>query len=124
MDPDIHARAFRFAVRICTLRRDAEYRGIARHTVLRQLVASATSIGANLAEARGAQSRPDFVAKVAIARKESREAQFWLRLAQSTKLLEGEDLEPLIMEATSIGQVVSAICRSASQSTRRAVPRK
>ena len=124
MDPDIHARAFQFAVRVCTLRKDAEYRSIARAAVLRQLVASATSIGANLAEARGAQSRPDFVAKVAIARKESRETQFWLRLAHSAKLLEGDDLEPLIREATSMGQVISAICRSASQSAARTVPRK
>ena len=124
MDPDIHARAFQFAVRVCTFRKDVEFRRIARDVVIRQLVASATSIGANLAEARGAQSRPDFVAKVAIARKESREAQFWLRLAHSAKLLEGEDLEPLITEATSIGQVVSAICRTASQSTSRTAPRR
>src|SRR6266446_937257 len=43
-----------------------------------QLVSSATSIGANVAEARSAQSRADFISKMEIALKEARETDYWL----------------------------------------------
>ena len=40
-----------------------------------------TSIGANVAESQGGQTKPDFLAKMAIARKESWETIYWLKLA-------------------------------------------
>ena len=46
----------------------------------RQLLKSGTSIGANVEEAIGGQSRKDFLSKISIAYKEARETKFWLRL--------------------------------------------
>jgi len=43
-----------------------------------QLISSATSIGANVAEARSAESRADFIHKLEIALKEARETDYWL----------------------------------------------
>ena len=51
-------------------------------SVIDQLVRSATSIGANFGEARGAESRKDFVHKLQIALKECREAKHWLLLRE------------------------------------------
>ena len=48
--------------------------------IARQLSRAATAAGANYAEARGAESRQDFVHKLRIADKEARESQYWLRL--------------------------------------------
>ena len=48
----------------------------------RQLIRSATSPAANYAEARGAESRRDFVHKTQICLKELRETFVWLRLVQ------------------------------------------
>ena len=45
-----------------------------------QLLRSASSIGANLHEARYAQSRADFISKLEIALKESSETDYWLEL--------------------------------------------
>lgn len=45
-----------------------------------QLVRSSSSIGANLHEARYAQSRADFISKLEIALKESSETEYWLEL--------------------------------------------
>ena len=45
-----------------------------------QLLRSSSSIGANLHEARYAQSRADFISKLEIALKESSETEYWLEL--------------------------------------------
>lgn len=50
--------------------------------VIDQLVRSATSIGANYAEANNAASKTDFRAKIYIAKKEAAETKYWLRLLQ------------------------------------------
>ena len=46
----------------------------------KQLLRSATSIGANMEEAIGGQSNKDFLHKVSIAYKEARESHYWIRL--------------------------------------------
>jgi four helix bundle protein len=48
----------------------------------RQLIRSCTSPAANYAEARGAESRRDFIHKMQICVKELRETSIWLRFAQ------------------------------------------
>ena len=116
---DIQDRAFRFAVRICRLQTDKEFRDIVRRTVLRQVVAAATSVGANLEEATAAQTKADFVAKIAIARKESRETQYWLRLAEESQVCGPSPWLELGQEAEAIGKIVSAISRSARRSNSR-----
>ncbi len=45
------------------------------------------SIGANIEEAMAAQSRKDFISKMSIASKESRETRYWLRLLDKSKLV-------------------------------------
>ncbi len=54
----------------------------------KQLLKSGTSIGANIEEAIAAQSRKDFISKLAIASKEARETRYWLRLLDKSKLVE------------------------------------
>jgi len=51
-----------------------------------QLLRSATSIGANIREADGWQSKKDFYAKVCIAYKEARETEYWLELLEDSEL--------------------------------------
>jgi four helix bundle protein len=52
--------------------------------LLLQLEKAATSIGANDAEAKSAQSRADFLSKFEIALKEARETDYWLPLLKGT----------------------------------------
>ncbi|MBL0355499.1 MAG: four helix bundle protein [Chitinophagaceae bacterium] len=54
----------------------------------KQLLRSRTSIGANVEEVTAAQSRKDFISKMAIASKEARETKYWLRLLESSKLVD------------------------------------
>lgn len=55
--------------------------------ISKQLLRSATSIGANVEEANAAQTKKDFIAKMAIASKEARETKYWLRLLEKSKLV-------------------------------------
>jgi hypothetical protein len=67
----INERAFRFACRIVKLCERLWSQGYAARKIADQLFDSGTSIGANAAESQGGQTKPDFVAKLAVARKES-----------------------------------------------------
>ena len=49
-----------------------------------QLARAGTSVGANIHEAQYVQSKKDFVAKLEIARKESNETSYWLKLMYET----------------------------------------
>ena len=86
----------------------------------RQVVRSSNSVAANLEEARGAISKPDFLNKVNLARKEARETHMWLRNIQDSGLLVGKVIEGLIAESDQlVGILVSSVktlqARSAGQ---------
>lgn len=78
----IKEKSYAFAIDIVRiyqqLKRKSEY------VLSAQLVRSGTSIGANVAEANQAQSKPDFISKMSIALKESTETEYWLRLMNDT----------------------------------------
>jgi len=58
------------------------------YVLSKQLLRSATSIGANVEEANAAQTKKDFITKMSIASKESRETRYWLRLLDRSKLID------------------------------------
>jgi four helix bundle protein len=53
----------------------------------KQLLRSATSIGANIEEANAAQTKKEFIAKISIASKEARETRYWLRLLDKSQFV-------------------------------------
>ena len=111
---DIHQRAFEFACSIVRLhRRLTRMRG-ANRVAANQLLRAGTSVGANLEEAKAAQSRPDFIAKARISLKESREAHYWLRLIEATEIVALPDVHDLVEEANQIVAVLTTIVKKAS----------
>lgn len=58
------------------------------YVLSKQLLRSGTSIGTNIEEAIGGQSRRYFLAKISIAYKETRETHYWLRLLRDSNFLE------------------------------------
>jgi len=75
----------------------------------KQILKSGTSIGANVEEAIGAQSKKDFFAKICIAYKESRETSYWIRLLIDSDLLEKKVGESLKTDCTEIEKILSSI---------------
>ncbi len=76
-DNIIQTKSYNFAVRIIKL-----YKHLSQEkkefVLSKQLLRSGTSIGANIEEAIGGQSRKDFFAKLTIAYKEARESHYWI----------------------------------------------
>ena len=79
-----------------------------------QLLRCGTAVGAHYAEARNAQSTKDFIHKVSLAAKESRESLYWLRAAHKSGLLEG-DLSGLLDEADHIVAILFKSMQTARQ---------
>jgi four helix bundle protein len=84
-----------------------------RH-VAKQLVRAATGGGANYEEARGAESRADFIHKVGVANKEVREALYWLRLMGDAELVM-DGLDPLVQEADELVAILTSSIKTARQ---------
>ena len=84
-------------------------------TIAKQLLRSATSIGANINEAVYGNSKADFISKLHISFKESGERIYWLTLLKRTKLIE-YDFESLLALAEKIG-VCSLLLRIPQKKT-------
>ena len=78
-----------------------------RHVGL-PLVRCATSPAANYAEARGAESRADFVHELRIALKEINEAAVWLALIARRKMVDGLRVDPLVQESAHLVRMLGA----------------
>ena len=109
---DIKARTFRFALQIIALVEKLP-NTISATTIGKQLVRSGTSIGANVEEATAAHSKSDFVYRMNISLRESRETLFWLRLLDASKILPSADLAGVVKEADEITRILGAIVSSA-----------
>lgn len=110
---DIRVRTFDFSVRVVRLCQSLDsVPGVSR-TLAHQLLRSGTSIGANVQEAHGSQSKADFIAKMYIACKEARETHYWLRLLVATDLVPEGKLAPLLDESNQLVAILTSIVKSA-----------
>ena len=116
---NIQERTFEFSTAIVRFCRDLVTANPVTRKLSWQLLDSATSVGANMEEADAGQSTPDFVSKTAIARKESKETVYWLRLIVATDAQWRAAALPLLKEANEIASIVSTINRNADTKARR-----
>lgn len=72
-----------------------------------QVMRSISSCGANYEEARGAESRADFVHKLQIVHKELRESIYWLKLSERIGIGNNSVLGKLIFDATGLSNIVA-----------------
>ena len=84
----------------------------------KQILRSGTSIGANVEEAQGGQSKRDFIAKTQISLKEAKETRYWLRLLRDTDILETELANSLINDCEEILYILTAILKSSKRKWR------
>ena len=71
-----------------------------------------SSIGANVAESKYAQSRPDFVSKMSIALKEASETDFWLRLLYDTGYLTRKQYDSVIHDCDELIKLLVSIVKT------------
>jgi four helix bundle protein len=110
MEGPIYDKSRDFSLRIIQLYKLMQE----QHEVVisKQLLASATSIGANVHEASAACSRKDFINKMTIANKEARESKYWLELVKSGELINTDVSELLSLNDEIIKILTSIILTS------------
>ena len=105
----VREKSFRFTVQIVDYIRRQPKDHI-NLVLTRQLLRSGTSIGANVEEALGGHSSRDFVAKLAIAAKETRETGYWLRLVRETHSHNQQDaIAGLLNECDGLLRMLNSI---------------
>ncbi len=102
-----------FAVEILNLVK--ELRGKRESVSSNQIGRSGTSIGANIREAKYAQSRNDFISKLEIALKEASETGYWLDLLYRTDYINQAQFKELSSHCATIRVLLIASCKTAKE---------
>lgn len=104
----IQEKSYDFAVRTVNL-----YKHLSQErkefVLSKQLLRSGTSIGANIEEAIGGQSRKDFYAKLTIAYKEARETHYWIRLLKDTGFLSKDTAQSFLNDTEEMLKIIGSI---------------
>jgi four helix bundle protein len=112
-------RAFEFAARIVKLCDAMASRGFSARHIASQLIRCGTSIGANAEEAQEGQTKPDFIAKMSVSRKEAREAIWWLRVVVRTGIATADEVGWELSEAKQLLAMTKAAVKTARGSPNR-----
>lgn len=101
-------KSYNFALRIVKL---SQYlvKNKKEFILSKQILRSGTSIGANIEEAIGGQSRKDFLNKMSIAYKEARETGYWLRLLKDSGTLSENHFSSIYKDLEEIIKILTKI---------------
>ena len=110
----VREKSYRFGLRIV----DA-YKTLSSEkkefVLAKQMLRSATAIGANVEEADAAIFRAEFSAKISIAYKEARETSYWLRLLCESSYLDKRSFDTLFAACDELCRLLRAILRSSGR---------
>ena len=81
----------------------------------RQILKSATSIGANYREALGASSKRQFISMIEIAQREADETLYWLELLAESGIVKAALLKELTQECRELLAILAATGRTAKR---------
>ncbi|MGC9443765.1 MAG: four helix bundle protein [Candidatus Methanospirareceae archaeon] len=105
---DLEERTLKFAKNVITFTK-ALPRTLANRELVKQLVRSSGSVGANYIEANESLSKKDFVMRIKICRKEAKESAYWLKLVEINAPEHERERAAFIEEATQLLKIFSAI---------------
>lgn len=105
---DIHERLYKFALSILGVIKYIP-RSIENQIMIRQVVRSSSSMGANGIEADGAETKKEFIHRFTICKKESKESYYWLNLITDHNPETRTKLLPIIQENKELILIISKI---------------
>ncbi|MHB2148365.1 four helix bundle protein [Calditrichota bacterium LG25] len=112
---DLEKRLIDFSVKVINICKNMSEDYISRHLSV-QLLRSATSVAANYGEARGAESRKDFVHKLRICLKELNETTIWLKIIKGSNFIEENDIRILLSEGKELQKIIGSSLSTLKQS--------
>lgn len=107
---DLEERTARFGEAIIAFARTLSATAV-NDPLIRQLVASGTSVGANYCEADDAGSKKEFMYRISLCKRESRETKHWLRMLAAAVPERKEEARKLWTEAKELHLIFAAIHR-------------
>ncbi len=113
----IMQKSYAFAVRIVRLYKHLS-ESKKEFVLSKQMLRSGTSIGANVEESIGGQSKHDFLSKISIAYKEARETIYWLRLLKDTDYISQVEFDSIHTDADELCRILSKIQTSTKEGLR------
>lgn len=85
------------------------------YVLSKQVLRSGTSIGANIAEANQAQSRPDFVSKLSISLKEAVETEYWINLLKDSDYMTERESGSLLADCQELIKMLTASIKTSKR---------
>lgn len=110
----LQTKSFTFAVVIVELYKRLRV-GKKESVLSKQLLRSGTAIGALVREAEQAESKADFVHKLAIALKEANETEYWLELLHETHYLEPDAFSAIHRDVVELLKLLTSIINSSKR---------
>ena len=105
-------KSLSFAIRIVKLYKILLKRTKEFDPLLKQLLRSGTSIGANISEAQSVISKKDFVNKMQIALKESRGTEYWIKLLNETEIMNEMEYLSLHSDCEELSKLLTSTIKS------------
>lgn len=101
-------RAYRYSLDIIRFIDKLDKRDFATQVLAKQLLRSATSIGANIVEAQAASSKRDFTNFLGHSLKSANESKFWLGLLRDSEKASKVEAVGLLQETIELGKILGA----------------
>jgi len=107
----IRDKSFAFAVRVVKMSMHLQGQK-GEYVLSRQVLRSGTAVGALVREAEQAESKADFIHKLAIALKEANETQYWLELLRQADILGSKEYDSMNADSVELIRLLTRIILS------------
>jgi four helix bundle protein len=105
-------KSYAFALRIIKL-----YQLLSKekqeYVISKQVLRSGTAIGALIREAECAESKPDFIHKLAISNKEANETHYWIMLLRDSHLIEAKLANSFLIDCEELQKILNSSIKTA-----------
>jgi len=117
MSQELKDRTKAFGIRVIKMVKEIKG-GIVETTLIRQIIRSATSVGANYRAALRGRSTADFISRITVTKEEADESGYWLEILIDINVFPKGRLEPLLKEAREITAIMTASGKTAKRKSK------
>ena len=101
-------RSYHYALEVIALANHLPKQDLSAGVIYKQLIRSATSIGANIIEAQAGSSRKDFTNFFSYALKSANESKFWLGLLRDSGKIDAGRADNLLSETAELAKMLAS----------------
>jgi four helix bundle protein len=105
-------RTYAFSISVIRLLKRNRAQDFIFLTISKQLIRSATSIGANVVEAQGSSTRKDFTNFIYYALKSANETRYWLGLLRDEFDMNKKEISEVLKEAQELSKILGSTIKS------------